>query len=1120
MFIHRSNRSEALVAELAEIVARPAGPPTVPECIVVQGRGMERWLAMQLARHLSVWANPDFPFPRSIVDRAFSAVLGENEADRAPYEPDRLLWSIARLLPQLAAAPEFEAIRNFLSGDDDLRKLLQLSQRIANVLDRYTVYRPDLVLQWEAGQGDDWQASLWRALVAAHSGGREDGRGHTAALETAFHQQVRAGSGPIDGFPPRVSLFGISALPPSYVRLLWSLAQRIEIHLFVLSPSREYWVDIRSRREILRRQVERSLDADGGEELLHASEGNPLLASLGRLQRDFQQVLEVWTDYVESDRDLYREPTDATGRAMLTVLQSDILALRHRHGGNLEVQPLQLAADDHSIAIHSCHGPTRELEVLHDQLLSFFEADATLEPRDVVVMTPGIEAYAPLIDAVFGGTADHRPRIPYRIADRSARATQEVVDAFFRVLEVLRGRLTAPDVLDLLTLEVVRSAFEIGVDELTTIRSWVAESGVRWGQDVEDRVAVGQPEYNENTWRFGLDRLLLGYAMPSGERELFAGVLPYDDIEGSQAPVLGLLAEFCAALFAFREPLSRRHTVGQWQELLQRLLQRMISSSEDNAHQHQTVRDALAVLSQNAASGAFDAELPLDPIKSLLSAELERGGSTSGFLAGGVTFCQLMPMRSIPFRVICLLGMSDGAFPRAPQSPGFDRITAQPRIGDRTPRDDDRYLMLEALLSARDRLVITYVGQSIQSNVDLPPSVLVGELLDTIEESFRIDLDRGGQDVREQIVLTHPLQPFSPRYFGDDEDARLFSYSSAYRDGACSLAGPRAEPRPFLSAPLASTVEEERVVTLDELARFFLHPTRAFVQRRLGLYLGEDDEGVNDREPITLDGLERWKLGTRLLERALRGDDLDEALATVRGTGALPLGAVGRQVYSGLLLSVDALRREQIPWTAGGRLESIDVDRVLDGTRITGSVGDLWPAARLMVRFASLGRPWELDVWVRHVVLCWLRQDGHPERSVAIGWSAARSGAEAALFEPVEQPEVVLGDLLRLYRLGQRVPLPFFPGASRTYQQDAGGLDHGEISASAIDRARREFTNSWDDSFGESHDTYVQQVFGGDDPLDPSYLPCEEVPEDYVNFPTAASTVFGPLLSHRSDVSR
>jgi len=1116
MFIHRSNRSEALVAELAELVARPAGPPTVPECIVVQGRGMERWLAMQLARRLGVWANPDFPFPRGIVDRAFSAVLGEIEAARAPYEPDRLLWSIARLLPQLAAAPEFAAIRTFLGGDDDQRRLLQLSGRIAGVFDRYTVYRPELVLRWEAGQGGDWQAALWRALVAEPGAGR----GHTAALEAAFHQQVLAGSGPIDGFPPRVILFGVSALPPSYVRLLWSLARRVEIHLFVLSPSREYWVDIRSRREILRRQLEQGPGADGGGEPPGAAEGNPLLASLGRLQRDFQQVLEVWTDYVESDRDLYRDPMDGVGRTMLTVLQSDILALRHRHAANLEAPPLQLAADDRSIAVHSCHGPTRELEVLHDQLRALFEADATLEPRDVVVMTPEIEAYAPLIDAVFVGGAGQRPYIPYRIADRSARATQEVVDAFFTLLDLLRGRLNAPDVLDLLTLEVVRAAFEIGVEDLAIIRAWVAEAGVRWGQDVEHRAAVGQPAYNENTWRFGLDRLLLGYAMPSGGRELFAGVLPHDEIEGSQAPVLGRLAELCEALFAFRGPLAGRHTVARWQELLQRLLQRMIASSEDNVRQHQNVREALAALAHSATCGGFDAELPLDAIRSLLTTELERGGSASGFLAGGVTFCQLMPMRSIPFRVVCLLGLSDGAFPRSPQSPGFDQMAALPRIGDRTARDDDRYLMLEALLSARDRLIISYVGQSIQSNVQLPPSVLVGELLDTIEESFRIDPDRGGQDVRARIVLTHPLQPFSPRYFGADEDERLFSYSSAFRDGARSLAGPRAAPRPFLSAPLAGAAEEDRVVTLDELARFFQNPARALLQRRLGLHLGEDDEGVDQREPITLDSLERWKLGTRLLDRALQGDDLDDALETLRGAGALPLGAVGRQVYSGLSRSIDALRREQGPWTAGERLESIALDRVLDGIRITGAVGELWPAARLKVRFAGLGRPWELDVWIRHVILCWLRQGGYPERSVAIGWSASRSGAEAALFERVERPEVVLGDLLRLYRLGQRVPLPFFPAASRVYQQGAVELDRGEVSESALGLARREFTRSWDGDTGESHDRYVRQVFGDDDPLDPGYLPYEQVPAEYVNFPLAAWMVFGPLLSHRSDVTR
>ena len=1117
LFVHRSNRSEVLVEELTRLLSRPTDSPLDPECIVVQGRGMERWLAMQLSRRLGVWANPDFPFPRSMVDRAFRAVLGEIQPAQARFDPATLLWSVASRLPGLSSDPKFAPIRDYLGDDEDPRKLLQLSGRLATVFDRYTVFRPELVLEWEAGQHDDWQAALWRALSTRRPDDKEIGPGHTAGLERLFHRRVREESGPIHGLPVRIILFGISALPPSYVRVLWSLAQRIQIHLFVLSPSREYWADIRSRREILRRRAARGLGADADPGLQHDEEGHPLLASLGRLQRDFQQVLELHTNYQETERDLYQDPVATGQKSMLTVLQSDILALRHRRPNNAEAPPVQIDPGDRSITVHSCHGPTRELEVLQDQLRDLFEADATLAPHDVVVMTPDIEAYAPLIEAVFGGAARAPGPIPYQVADRSTRATHEVVEAFMAVLDLLQGRLSAPEVLDLLALDPVRQAFDIGLEELSTIRAWVAGAAIRWGEDADHQEEVGQPGHGGNTWRFGLDRLFLGYAMPSSGRDLFAGVLPFDDVEGSDAPALGLMAELCEALSDFRKPLSGRHTVSAWQELLERLLERMVATTEDNAQQHQRVRDALAALTRGAAAGDFDALLPLRALRPLLAAELERGGSARGFLAGGVTFCQLMPMRSIPFRVVCLLGMNDGAFPRTPQAPGFDRIAAHPRVGDRSPRDDDRYLMLEALLSARERLLVTYVGQSIHSNMPLPPAPLVGELVDTLEASFRMDPAREGEDVREHVLVAHPLQPFSPRYFGAGDDQRLFSYSDAGHEGARSLTAPREPAPPFLSAPLPGSTDAPRVVALEDLVRFFHHPARALLQGRLGLHLDPRDEAVEGREPLVLAGLERWRVGTELLERALAGEELSGAWSAVRGAGVLPPGPVGRLAYARLSASAAAAERTWRLFAGKDRLEPAAVDGELHGIRLTGTLDNLWPDARVCVRFSGLEGPWELDVWVRHVVLCWLGSRGLPRRSVAISCLGAE--ARAIRFEEVAQPERVLSDLVGLYLAGQSVPLPFFPRASRAYQKAARKAAPDEIFAPALSSARGLFSGSHGGATGEMYDPYVQQVFGDSDPLEPGYRPCQPPVAGYADFPTAARTVFAPLLDHRTEVS-
>jgi exodeoxyribonuclease V gamma subunit len=729
--LHRSNRTEVLVEELATILKRDPLSPMEQEWVVVQGPGMQRWLSIELSKRLGVWANARFPFPRHLIDTAMRGVLDYREAAESALQPGPLLWAVAQELSGLQKRSEFAEIRNYLRGsgkgrgsgdkEERERKLFQLADRVAHVFDRYTIYRPQLLSEWEAGEGKGWQPSLWRALTENYD------PHHPGAMLSRFLGEVGRDTGPISGIPRRVCLFGISSLPPVYMRVLSALAARVELHLFVLSPSRQYWADLRRRGR--------------NAELL--DEGNSLLASLGRLSGDFQQVLEDNAEYQESERDLYRLPE---GESMLATLQADILDLRSRRLRRPdEVEeskplPLPIAEADQSISFHSCHSPMREVEVLHDQITGFLEADKSLEARDIVVMTPDIEIYAPLIDAVFASDKRDRPRIPYRIADRSDRSSYPVLQAFSQILETLGGRMTATDVLDLLALDVVSSRFGLFEEDLVRVRDWVRESGVRWGVDAEHRDSVNQPEIEENTWRFGLDRLLLGYAMEGEGRDLYGGVLPFDAMEGNDTQVLGRFLDFASALFRFRELFARPTSLENWSAELSGLLETLVHANESNLVEHRLVRDTIEGLLSDAQRVDFDQALSFKTVSDLLQQSWQESEAARGFLSGGVTFCQLMPMRSIPFRVVCVLGMSDGAFPRSVHPLGFDRMAAEPLTGDRTPRDDDRYLFLEAILAARDTLLISYVGRSIHNNADIPPSVLVGELMDVLGESFTSSL--------------------------------------------------------------------------------------------------------------------------------------------------------------------------------------------------------------------------------------------------------------------------------------------------------------------------------------------------------------------------------------------
>ena len=1035
MQIYVSNHLEELVAVLAERVAEPCPDgPLSAETIAVQGRGMERWLAMQLSQRLGVWANPWFPFPRRLIERVFEAVLGPESAGARRFEPEAMTWKLAELLPGLLDHDEFASIRSYLRHDESALRRIQLASRIAKTFDHYVIYRPEMIRSWDRGADPDgWQAILWRALVGQ---GAPD---HVAARAEDFLVAIEAGDGAIEGLPPRIHLFGLTTLPPLYVDVLAALSKRVETNLFRLVCTRKP-------------------EAAG-------ADANPLWDSLGCVGRDFHQVLRGRVG-AAAEVDLFRDPGVGS---MLARLKRSLLE-GEKSG------PTAIDAGDRSIQIHACHGPMREVEVLHDQLTQLFEEDENLDPRDVLVMTPDIETYAPFVAAVFGSA-----RFPHQIADRGVRATHEIVDAFSRVLEVLQGRLTATGVSDLLMLDRIRRRFGIEAADLDVLLEWIEAAGIRWGVDAAHRSQLGQPASEQNTWRQGLDRLLLGLALPADGTSIFADLLSAPGVDLGRADLLGRFAEFCEALFALQEGLQGTRSVEAWSQELAHVLEIMIDRSDDVAEQHASIRAALSDLTLRAKEAGFEEAVGLASVRHELMGQLERQTASRRFLAGGVTFCEMVPMRSIPFRVVALLGMNDEAFPRNREPLGFDLMPASRRPGDRTARDDDRYLFLEALVSVREHLIVTYVGRSVQDGSAREPSVVVGDLLDEF-----------GSDARGRIVSEHPLQPFSPRYF-DGSDVSLVSYSAEDCAGARALidaragSGPERGPRLYVPVSLRADGPTDpddpaaRTVDLARLGRFFEHPVRGFLQDRLGLYLRDEAPKLEDREPLDLDGLASWNLGNRLLAQTLAGVDPEHAKVLLRAEGLLPLGSPGDLEAEKAALDAGDLAAAVRELQRGDALRPIEVDLRVGGWQIVGELGDLWSNGRVVFQFSKLPHACELSFWVHHLVLNCVRGDGTPRTSFLAARGADAKRTVVLELPPVSDAEAYLADLLALYELGGSVPLPLLPRASRAQ------ADFGHEKGWALDPVPQA-TTAWEDPWRippEKNDPYLRQAFRDVEVLQP-----------------------------------
>lgn len=1086
--VHRSNRMEELVLALAGVVARPLASAFEQEVVLVQSKGMQRWVALELARRHGIFANARFPFPRTFIDEVLDAVLG---TDPATLSRERAAWALSALMPELVSREELAPIRRYLADDPRGEKRRELCERIAYVFDQYAVYRPDWVLEWDAGVGSDWQAITWRALMTHVSDTHVAER--VKRFERAWSSELPA------GLPSRVSIIGVSSLPPVYLRILSRLAEHAEVHLFHLDPSQEFWGEVRSPRELSRaRARQKGRDAE-----LHLGTDNALLGSLGKTGRDFQQVLESTVQYVDETDARFVPPGTDTA---LHVLQSDILTLRERGTGTTRALPLD--PGDASVALVSCHSPMREVEVLRDRLLGLLNDDETLQPSDIVVMAVDIDEYAPYIEAVFGSDPKVPGFLPHRIADRSERVQSPVAEAVLSLLRLSGGRFTASEVLDILELEPVRARFGISPEEQSELAGRVHEVGVRWGMDAAHRESFGQPAREENTWRFGLSRLLVGYALPLGERATFEGVLPFDDVEGDRAASTGRLARFVETLFALAQALARPRPLAEWKTALYDALAEL--SSDDDAYSYplKVVREKIAELAEEAESVGFFEPITREVVLAVLSERLASERSSHDFLAGGITFCALLPMRSVPFRVVCLLGLGDEAFPRVGRPPSFDKMAREPRVGDRSLREDDRHLFLEALLSARDHLYVSWVGRAIQDDSERPPSVVVGELLDVMDRSFYVASARpqlelfasaAVEKTSAQLVLQQPLAPFSERYF-DGSDPRLFSFAGAEADAASIRSRERRRREPLFEAPLAAA--EPQPVSVDDLARFFELPVRHLLENRLKLRLRRPVLALQDREPMDVSALEQFGIGSFMLDRLLEGSDPAAVLELLSARGILPLGAVGQHWFEALLAETRTLVREIVRERGDGPSAPWHVE--LPG--VVGSVGELFQGGQVRHTYSRLSAKRVLALWVRHLVLA---ASGFSGTSSLVS-RCDKSGVAVTRLAPLPRADAEqhLKHLLDLYDLGDRGPLPLFPAASETYVQSLESHSH-EV---ALGRARKKFKGSDYIGGSEATDAYVARVFGDTDPLADGYRPLAGFP----TFVEASQQVFAPLLRHRT----
>lgn len=1007
----QSNSMYRLVDAFAERARLAPADPFEPQTVIVQSFGMGQWLKLRLAEREGISANIDCVLPANLVWRLYRTLLpGIEIPEESPWSIERLAWHLMRILPDFDG-DRFVGVQQFLSGSGDPQvRLFQLAGKIAALFDQYLVYRPEWMIGWETNREDapdSWQADIWRALT--HAPGLQF-KPHRAHLHRETLKALRDRESLPAGVPGHIAVFGLSSLPAMHLEALHALSRHVDIDLYFLNPCRHYWGDIVSEKDLARRSVKRILGKDDVlDDRDYLDVGNPLLSSMGKQGREFLELLLEIDDLVEQDA--FVTPH---GDTMLEIVKQDIFDLEFGGEFGSEVAPTRqtVAGTDRSLQVHACHSRMREVEVLYDQLLAMIRDDPDITPGDIIVMAPDVAEYAPYIDAVF------KDRIYYAVADRSLTQESPVLVAFETLMALPNSRLTSTEVMDLLEVPTIARKFGLSEEDLSTVNDWIREAGIRWELDGQSKATRWDlPPQHGNTWQFGLDRLLLGYAM---ERDagIFGSILPFD-LEAAQAPVLGQLCHFVTLLGEYRDALDEAKTVAAWQQTILALIDDFFDPHNTEELELGTVRELLITLQEQTSAAGYDEPLSPDMIRHWLDRELSRSRQNRGFISGGITFATLVPMRSVPFKVVCLLGMNDGEYPRESRPVAFDLMERGPhRKGDRSRRHDDRYLFLEALLSAQKHFYVSFEGRGQRDNQEKPPSVLVSEFIDYAERIF----DR-------ELLTVHRLQPFCEDYY-DENVSGLITFDRNWYDalrGGSTPHGPFADTE-FEQDPELAARE------LSQLTNFFRNPSRYYLRNRLGVYFEDDDVDLADTESFSLDGLERHQLAASALYALLHGGSIDAWREEMTASGLVMDGDIGAAQLD------RELGRAHSIHGAVAELEGIETleTETLHGTlslpdrreTIAFSIANVIDHDILDIRPGMLRKRQLMEAWLTHLFANAVLGDFS-----TITFSFDHHKAKKSRIEPLDSADARrrLVELLTLFDEGLASPLPFLPETSYVY---------------------------------------------------------------------------------------
>lgn len=970
-----------------------------PIYIVTQTEGMNNWLKQQIADKLGIAANIQFLKPNDFIHLVFQSLGGQYGENISTHD---LNWLLYQALNEKEFKQRFSFIAQYYDSrqPDHEIKRMALAEKLADLFDQYQIYRTDYIELWNKNEGEDhWQKWLWVRAKELAEGKFKDKteigkiileRLEDPENETRLQYKI-----------PKVYFFGLSLITEYHLDIIRQLAEKIEVHFLIQNPAPEdYWYEDKPEKifEFLKQKGYREPDEE--------SLANPLLVGWGKIIQDTFMLL------FEDDQILNSfETVQLQEPSQQSLLQKIQHSVYHNSKEDLAITETDL--NDETVVVNSCFSPFREVEVLYNYLVHLVDVKkADLSARDIVVMVSDIDLYAPYIKAIFDNS---KYKFRYSIADESYMESDSISNALVHLLSMNEAQFTSEKVLGLLDFSWIRKNF--GLHNLELIRQIVHTAGIRFGFEgniADDSVYL--------SWKYGMKRIMYGLCMSGGEEygEGAESFFPIDAIEGYQMEEAVRLVYFVESLMNAIENRRKNRSIKEWVKYIEECVQIFIGERENNE-----TEDYVLLLNQleryNLLEDVFDEKISYQVFIHNFLPTLNDARRSHAFASGGITFCSLIPMRSIPFRVVALLGMNFNKFPRKDRRAAFDLMQIEKRRGDRNVKENDKNLFLETLLSAKDYLYISYIGQSLKDKSDFPPSILVDELLDFISAQTE-----NSEEVKKKLIQKHPLHGFSKKYNSGDE--KLYSY----------LLSTALNEHKWLKASSEIVDWDFEEIELNQLVNFYKDNLKTYYNKVLNVYFNQEDLSLQETELFSLDNLQQWGLKSLLLTTE---NSLSETVDRHIKLGQLPLKNMGKVVIDKIDEEISWVKDEFEALTHGEKEDGVVVDLDLGETRIKGKIMGGYGNHFLMYSFSKNEAKHRFEFYLKCLILSAMNEGLEMHY-------LSNNEQKIYQFNEINPEEAIakLKELVVIYQRGHSEMLPF----SFDYEIEEGKMKKHTLLSLAI----------------------------------------------------------------------